>query len=199
MSWGAHLDWGTDALLPAARKRLGVLKHLGRVLPRKSRRLLADGLVVSKTRYLVAVWGGTLDKLLRSVQTLLNDAARFVLQRKGRRDSTAELMAECGWWSAREMVIYHSLLLMWRVLRCGSLKSLADKLWQDEEGIVWTNSPRLLHTTSVWRWRTMAIWNGLSTELRDNTSLKGFKSGMKNWLREQRELQPDPGDNGDLL
>ena len=58
MSWGAHLDWGEEALLPAARQKLGVLKHLGRTLPLRTRKMVAEGLILSKIRYLIPIWGG---------------------------------------------------------------------------------------------------------------------------------------------
>ena len=80
--WNAHLEEGEDALFPAARKKLGILKHLGKYLPTKSRKLLCEGLVLSKIRYLLPIWGGTTIKHLTNGQTLLNDAARFVLGEK---------------------------------------------------------------------------------------------------------------------
>ena len=58
ITWGAHLDSGEEAILPELRKTLGILKHLGRAIPEKSRRLLSEGKIVSRLRYLVAIWGG---------------------------------------------------------------------------------------------------------------------------------------------
>ena len=58
MSWGAHIDWGEEALLPATRQKLGILKHLARTLPLKSRKMMAEGLILSKVRYLIPIWGG---------------------------------------------------------------------------------------------------------------------------------------------
>ena len=195
MAWGARLHWGEEALLPAVRKHLGVLKHLGRLLPMKSRKMIADGMVISKVRYLIAVWGGTTDSNIRAIQTLVNDAARFVLQKSGRRDSTENLMTACGWLSVPEMITYHSLLLLWRVLRRKCPKVLADKLEMDDDCLIHTDKPGLLHTMNAFRWRTSVSWNSLSLELRHNSQLKSFKSGLKKWILEQRRLHLEPGDD----
>ena len=189
MSWAAHLEWGEDALLPAARKKLGVLKHIGKSLPKKSKKLLMDGLVLSKIRYLISIWGGAAEKHLRMIQTLLNDAT----SKSTRRDSTQVLMTECGWMTAAEMIDY-SILLFWRVVRRNSPLALNEKITMDEDCFVYMEGPRLQHTTTAFRWRTAVLWNGLPTELRHNLSMKSFKVNTKKWILGQRGLHLDPGD-----
>ena len=41
MLWNSHLETGVKALLPLVRKQLGQLKHLGGIIPKKSRMNLA--------------------------------------------------------------------------------------------------------------------------------------------------------------
>ena len=179
MSWGAHLDWGEEALLPAARQKLGVLKHLGRTLPQKTRKMVAEGLILSKIRYLIPIWGGAGDTLIRKVQTLINDAARFVLNKQTRRDSTLVLMEECRWITAAEMVLYYSLLLLWKILRKQSPRPMTEKFTLDATGQVQTTRPRLVNTESAFRWRTIGTWNRLPEEIRQDTVLKSFKVSTK--------------------
>ena len=57
LTWSSHIENGTDALFPAAQKKLGVLKHLGSSMPMRSRKLLTEGLVISKLRYIIPIWG----------------------------------------------------------------------------------------------------------------------------------------------
>ena len=194
MSWAAHLEWGEDALIPAARQKLGVLKHIGKSLPRRSRKMLTDGLVLSKIRYLISIWGGAGEKHLKMVQTLLNDAARYVLDKPTRRDCTQDLMTECGWLTAGEMVDFYSLLLFWRVLRKDAPHAIKERITLDDDCYVHMERPRLLHTTTAFRWRTAVIWNGLPSDIRHNLSLHNFKIRTKKWILEQRGLHLDPGD-----
>ena len=48
LAWQARLETGKKAMLPLARKHLGMLKHLGRLIPLSRRRNLAKGLIVSR-------------------------------------------------------------------------------------------------------------------------------------------------------
>ena len=56
--WKHHLHLGDKALLPALRAIIGALMHLAPNIPKKSRLLLANGLVISKVLYLISMWGG---------------------------------------------------------------------------------------------------------------------------------------------
>ena len=58
MSWKSHLTTGPKALIPALRTKIGALQHFAKYLPKQSRLLLANGLIISKLLYLITVWGG---------------------------------------------------------------------------------------------------------------------------------------------
>ena len=45
--WHHHLESGPKALLPAARKQLGLLRHLGNKIPMRTRSNLERGLILS--------------------------------------------------------------------------------------------------------------------------------------------------------
>ena len=59
LSWRSHLELGEKPLLPALRSRLGGLEHLGSIIPQTGRRILGNGLILSKISYMLPVWGGT--------------------------------------------------------------------------------------------------------------------------------------------
>ena len=190
LAWAAHIDSGEEALVPETRKKLGVLKHLGRRIPEHSRRLLAEGLVLSKLRYLIPIWGGTSAKYLKMTQTPLNDTARFVSNRN-RRTKTLDLMRYCKWLTITEMRDYHSLLLMWRTVRENAPKHLSDKVNLTDDDYLETTHPRLLTTAQGFRWRTVQLWNSLPADIRGEETLTMFRKNIRRWLEEQREI-----DNG---
>ena len=59
LSWNAHILTGKKAILPAVRKQLGALKSISKEIPQKSRLQLANGLIISRISYGIALWGGT--------------------------------------------------------------------------------------------------------------------------------------------
>ena len=179
MGWGSHLETGEEAMIPEARKKLGILKHLGRAIPNKSRKLLVEWLVVSRIRYLVAFSGDSTDTLMRNTQTLLNDCARFATGRKGRKDSTLDLMTECSWMTVSELSKHSTLLLLWKFLRLQSPVNLTDNITIDDQNNTSTPNPRLLHTTKGFSWRSTVLWNQVPDAIRANMSYTSFKQDQE--------------------
>ena len=58
LGWSEHIETGEKALLPRLRRQLGALKLLARELPKKSKLLLSNGLIISKINYMAQAWGG---------------------------------------------------------------------------------------------------------------------------------------------
>ena len=83
-------------------------------LPRMCRQTLATGMILSRISYLIQVWGGTEEKYMSIIQTLLNETARFMTGLP-RRTSTRRLMTACNWLYAREMTVYFDMITMWNV------------------------------------------------------------------------------------
>ena len=80
LKWSAHVDTGDDSMLSNLRKKLGGLKYMSRYIPEKSKKLLANGLILSKILYLLPIYGALGKKYTKKIQVLINDTARFVLK-----------------------------------------------------------------------------------------------------------------------
>ena len=59
----------------------------------RSRKTLAEGLVLSRIKYLLPLWGGTTENLLRKSQVIVNNVARVVTG-LGKRTPTMTLMTK---------------------------------------------------------------------------------------------------------
>ena len=103
MKWDEHLQDSEDSLIRSLSKRLGALKLIGRVGNFKTRKLIANGIFLSKLSYLIALWGGCNLYLLKSLQTLQNKAARIVTKQEWSTPS-AVLLGQCGWLSVHQLV-----------------------------------------------------------------------------------------------
>ena len=185
MSWRAHFESGYKALFPAIRRKIGALVHVGASIPRKGRLTLANGLVMSKICYTMAVWGGTHLNHLTTLQRLQNKAARFVIN-GGRNWKTQKLMENCKWLTIRELVVYHTMVTLWKILRFKKPSQLFEKLVWIEDNKIETTNPRLQTTSMYWRWRSTVTWNELSSELRQILRISKFKSELKKHLLSKR-------------
>ena len=70
LTFNAHLENGHKALFPSLRINLGALKTLEKQLPNGSRNTLARGPLLSRFTYLISIWGGSTDNLVRKALVL---------------------------------------------------------------------------------------------------------------------------------
>ena len=78
-------------MLPGIRKTLGGLKFVSKQIPTASRVILANGLILSRIQYAMALWGGTKDNNIRRIQATLNRVARWATN-SSKHVRTVELM-----------------------------------------------------------------------------------------------------------
>ena len=166
ITWQQHLEGGKKAVLPGICRELGALKMMGQQLPRASRKILAEGLLLSKFIYLITQWGGGgTDNHLLAAQRLQNKSARWVT---GARSKTriSTLLEDVKWLSINELTLYHSLVQCWKILRLGKPENMTELLTLDNENRITTPPPILQFTIAGFRWRVYKDWNALPPELR---------------------------------
>ena len=190
MNWGSHLQTGTRALLPAARRMLGSLKHQGANIPKACRKLLASTMVMSKLTYLMPIWGGTTPNNIRQAQILQNSTARWVTGMK-RRTRIKDLISACGWLTIRETIEQHTVVMMWKMLHQNTPKHLSRKLVREEDFKIRQEGSRLQFTERSLLQRGTKHWNTLPLDLREISTLSIFKRRLKNWIRSRRDQEPD--------
>ena len=186
LSWQAHFETGERPLLKILRQKLGSLKHLGKVLPKKCRAILSTGIILSRINYLIQVWGGTEHKYLKRLQTILNATARFITG-ANKRTSMDWLMRECGWLRVKDLVILHSLCSMWKIVWLSKPLHLKLQISIDENLLLSTSPARLVITRRSYTWRTIQHWNALPDEIRYTGSILKFKSQVKKLLLTRRD------------
>ena len=59
LKWSEHILNGEGSLVKALTTRLGALKKVGRIAGFKNRKMIADGLIMSKLSYLIPLWAGS--------------------------------------------------------------------------------------------------------------------------------------------
>ena len=111
MKWNGHVRDSDKSLSKILTSRINALSKVSAYSSFKTRKMIANGVVLSHLTYLVQLYGGCNEQLILSLQILQNKAARLVTQLDG-YTPIATLLLQFGWQSLRKMVAYHSLNLL---------------------------------------------------------------------------------------
>ena len=154
--------------------------------------MIAEGIIVSKLSYLISLWGGCGVGLRRSLQVIMNKAAR-VVTRLDWSTPTRELLSQCGWLSVNQLIFYHSVLQLHKVRLSGTPKYLftMHNSWsyqyrtrQAENNLVQVRGkPNLELTKHSYKWRAASQYNELPTDIRKCSNIKSFKVKVKTWIK----------------
>ena len=142
LTWEAHLSTGVKSLLPAVRKRLGMLSRLRDNISKKGKLQLVNCLVMSKIAYGISIWGHSTEKYTKLAQIVQNIGARLITGR-GRRTRQSELMTECGWMNIIEWTQYHSVLQMWKIVWWDTPSYMRNKITIDNEKRLMTDDTKI--------------------------------------------------------
>ena len=139
---------------------------------------------MSKLIYLMPLWGGCEDYLVRALQVVQNKAARAITK-LNIFTPTRVLLKTCQWMSIRQLLTYHSLLLLH--------KTLDSRITM---GGSFTYRTRHAETCTIrqvpgnkkdlyrqdWCWRSINVYNTLPGHVRLETKLNTFKTKLRNWV-----------------
>ena len=142
--------------------------------------------------YLIQLWGSASDYLIDILQVLQNRAARIVTK-LDRYTPTDVLLRQCGWLSVKQLVEYHSLLLVFKIRSEGKPEYLQQRLCQ-----AFNYDTRLARTNGInqndinksalnmnsFVPRVTKGWNSLPNALRQVQKVTIFKTKLKSWIRE---------------
>ena len=177
LKWTEHILNGDDALVTGLTIRLGALKKVCRVATFRNRKMIAEGLIMSKLSYLIPLWAGCEHYILQALQRIQNKAA----------------LAQCGWLSVRQLAVYQTCILVFKVLEQKSpqyLYGMFSAEYRREtrqaarlELKADADTPDLDLMVSRFRWRALRIYNQLPAELRKVKSFKSFKPSLWKWIR----------------
>ena len=190
-TWKEHLQDNHLSLLRQLTTRINALRKISFAASFQTRKMVANGVLISRIIYAIQLWGGTSNYLLDMLQVLQNRAARLVT-RRSIFTSQHQLLLECGWLNVRQMVAFHDAVQIFKTLKEEKPVSLYRRLSR-------TFSYRTRAATTgaiVDNYRTRGdismesfvvrgtkLWNKLPASVRQSQNLKQFKMGMKAWLQ----------------
>ena len=109
MKWTEYLRDNENSLLHCLNQRLGALKKVARSASFKARLTVANGIFMSKLIFMIPLWSGCQEFLIKALQVCQNKTARVVAQ-KDFSTPISQLLKECGWRSVRQEMYYHTVL-----------------------------------------------------------------------------------------
>ena len=149
-----------------------------------TRLMVANGAVQSKLVYLITLWGGAPQYLLRALQQLT--AARTVCGVRSNRWSTERLLRGVGWMSVRQLIEFHTVLQTHKTLISGLPRPLYASLQSDYPyrtrnatiGNIRFGRNILPNT---FRYRAMISYNAVPGEIKTG-SISTMKKKLKRWI-----------------
>ena len=192
-SWRSHIMTGKRAIIPTIKKQLGAMYRLRDFIPQKSRLILANSIIISRLVYIIPLWGDATNNYLRKVQAVINWGARFVTK-KHKRTRTITLMEECRWLTVWELIEFHSVIQLWKILKWKIPTAIYREYHIDNDWIISTiMRPRLQMTSKCFKWRIVKKWNDLSQDLREIDTISIFKKLLRKFIIERRKITRLPG------
>ena len=116
LKWSEYIQNIDKSLIKQLNTRVNALTMISKVASFKTRLMVANGIFCSKLIFQISLWGGTEEYLLQSLQIIQNNAARRVAKR-GIYTHVVNLLRQCGWLSVKQLVVYHSVILMHKTLK----------------------------------------------------------------------------------
>ena len=145
LTWHHHLhgDEANSGLIPQLKQRVGTLRRLSKYMDRRRLKMMSCGIFYSKLVYCLPVFGNVfgldrykdtsskspsftssdclkLQVLQNSVNRLLTGARQGV--------STADLLRATNTFSIHQMIAYHTLVMVRKIINTGKLFYIAERL-----------------------------------------------------------------------
>ena len=190
-TWNEHIVGNEKSMIKMTTSRINALMKVSWSADFKTRKMIGNAIVMSRIVYLVQVYGNASDYLLKSLQVLQNKAARVITRLRWGTE-TSVLLNQVDWLSVRQLIAYHSLLLVFKIKKESKPASLKLKFRDNfayrtrqatSNSIVRCETPRTEMSNKAFVLNSTVVWNTLPPELRKLEKLEHFKRELKKWVK----------------
>merc|ERR1712105_191966 len=117
--------------------------------------------------------------------------------------NTKDLLRKCSWLSIKQLIWYHSLILLWKIVNTDKIPHFKNQISSDRcraqnlrrlepKGNLYLNSnPSTIRVKNSFIHRSVVMWNSLPTEMKLINSYPTFKSKTKEWILINIEVHGD--------
>ena len=118
----------------------------------------------------------------------------------GYETPTVHLLEETGYLSIHQLIAYHTLLTVFKVVRTGQPTYMARRLGVGHGGRVMERIGRRQHNIRIeynlsiarsgFMYRGAQLWNMVPIDIRTSTSISLFKKNIKTWIKRNISIRP---------
>ena len=132
--------------------------------------------------YCLPLFGGCEKRDLQDIQIIQNKIARLVTGSHQRRNRE-EMYDQLQWLTVSQLVVYHTMITVFRVRISGEPEKLASVLLYENRNnnIIFPSSNLSLYRKSF-TYRGISIWNKMPRTIRNIQKIGLFKSKLKEWI-----------------
>ena len=131
LRWNQHLQDHESSLARQLTGRINGLKRVAQNATFATKLMVANGIVQSKLVYLITLWGGAQQYLLKALLVQQLTAARVVCGFKCWGWSKKKLLDRVGWLSVRQLIFFHTVLQAHKTISTGVPRSLHSSISTD--------------------------------------------------------------------
>ena len=157
--------------------------------------MLANGIFMSKLCYLIQIWGGSSNVLIRSLQVIQNQAARYTTKLSW-FTPTGTLLRQCNWMSVKQLVIFHTALTVHKIVITGKPKYMFEKMCQEHRyetrrAVIYGENflARSALAADSFCYRGTKIYNQLPLNLTETQNMDNFKIKLRKWIKSNVPLE----------
>ena len=173
--------------------RINGLKKISANATFNTRLMIANGVVMSKMVYLINLWGGAQQYLLRALQVQQLTAARAVCGFFSYSWSKKKLLSRVNWLSVRQLIFFHTVLQAHKTIRTGQPRPLYNSISTDHprntrsaaQGLIRFDETFSARTT--FKYRALHWYNSGPASVKEG-SQSMVKRKLKSWIKEHVPL-----------
>ena len=169
----ANLKWNTwiKIVTGKLKNRLVGLNKLKFLVPYQTRNTIVIGIFNSVLVYCLPLFGGCNKGQVKDLQVLQNKAGQIVG------------IIFLGLMSVAQLLVYHTILMVFKIRKSGEPEYLADYLKNDgRTGKIIVPNTKLGLVQKSFCFRGSDNWNSLPESLRTCMKIGTFKLGLKKWI-----------------
>ena len=187
LKWKEHVLDNSKSMIKTLNTRLSAIKRISRNASFKTRLLVGNACFMSNITYMVAVWGGTEEYIIRAVQVMQNRAARCITKLSW-FTTTRSLL------TIKQLMCFQTALQAWKVRTYESPVYIQSKFHlsntrsANQGNLLIPFAEKSIYSKSFIV-RAALAWNMLPPSMREIKSLDRYKKELKQWTKTNIDVE----------
>ena len=190
-SWKDHIKDCELSLQKQLTSRINALQKISFSASFATRKMIANGIVISRIIYVIQLWGGASEFLIKMLQILQNKAARFVTK-LDIFTSQEKLLLQCGWLSVKQLVVFHNMVQIFKTKQEQKPRFLFNALsksfnYRTRAASTGSLVDNIKTTSEICKdsflSKSTKTWNILHPSVRQAKNLQQFKQKLRTWIK----------------